>query len=162
VATLAPLTAAQAALADRRAALHVQVLDALVARAPAGAAVSLRDLSPSARQVGRPSPDMGAERAAFRAAGLGRFATSGALGDWYNLIGAAAEASRSLGAPLDLAAVTRTSMAWCLAGRPADSRLQELLDLAREILSDSAHTDTPQRPFHRRTVDGWAAVLAAG
>lgn len=156
-----PLTADQAALADRRAALHLRVLDALVARAPVGAAVSMRDLSPSARQVGLEAPDVSAERAAFRAAGLGRFATSGALGNWYNLVGAAAEASQSVGAPLDLAAVTRTAMAWCLAGRPAHPQLQELLDLAREIWSDSAHTDTPQRPFHRRTVDGWAAVLAA-
>jgi len=103
-----------------------------------------------------------AERSAFRAAGLGRFATAGALGNWYDLIGAAAEASRSLGAPLDLARVTRTAMAWCLAGRPAHPHLPTLLDLAREILSDSAHTDTQERPFHRRTVDGWAAVLAAG
>lgn len=96
-----------------------------------------------------------------RAAGFGRFATAGVLGDWQSMVDAAHEAGRRLAVPLDISAVSRAALAWCLAGRPEHPPFGELLRLAREITIDDVHTETPQRPYHRQTVDGWLAVLAA-
>jgi hypothetical protein len=161
-APLPPLTVEQAALADRRAQCLLAATEVLVARATPGGFVSVRDVGPAARQAGTPEPDWKAERTMVRAAGFGRFATAGVLGDWCSLLGAAHEAGRAVGEPVDAVAVSRCSLAWCLAGRPEHPWLTELLRLAREITIDDVHSETPQRPYYRRTLDGWREVLAAG
>lgn len=97
-----------------------------------------------------------------RAAGFGRFATSGLLGDWASMLGAAHEAGRRLGESPDLSAVSRAALAWCLAGRPEQPPFTELLRLAREITIDDVHTESPQRPYYRQTLDGWRVALTAG
>lgn len=160
--SIPPLTVEQAALADRRARCLDTVTPVLESHAAAlGGVASIRDLRGAARQAGVAEPDWRAEKDMVRAAGFGRFATAGLLGDWESLLGAAHEACRRLGESLDTAAVSRAALAWCLAGRPAPSPFGELLRLAREITIDDVHTETPQRPCYRQTLDGWRTVLAA-
>lgn len=160
--SIPPLTVEHAALADRRAQCLVAAgAGADVQVATLGGVTSIRDLAGAARQAGVAEPDWRAEKAMVRAAGFGRFATAGILGDWQTMLGAAHEASRRLGEPLDVAAVSRMSLAWCLAGRPERQPFTELLRLAREIMTDDVHTESPQRPYYRQTMDGWRQVFAA-
>lgn len=158
--SIPPLTVEQAALADRRAHCLVATAQVLEARAAGhGGVTSIRDLGGAARQAGVAEPDWRAEKAMVRAAGFGRFATAGVLGDWQSMLDAAHEATRRLGLSLDASAVSRAALAWCLAGRPEHPQFGELLRLAREITIDDVHTETPQRPYYRQTVDGWRSVL---
>ncbi|HQY86910.1 MAG TPA: hypothetical protein PLT40_18535 [Ilumatobacteraceae bacterium] len=157
------LTSAQAALADTRASCLLAagaVLDERT-RATTGGVVSIRQLPAAAKQAGTAAPDWRAERDMVRAAGFGRLATSGVLGDWDCMVGAADEAARRLHETIDLRAVSRHALAWCLADRPDDHVMAAILRVSRDIMIDDVHTETPERPYYRRTLDHWASVLAA-
>lgn len=159
---LVVLTPEQAALADARARCAVEtlrVLDARLAASPAGGFLSVRDLVRAARSADLPEPDWRAERAMVRAAGFGRWATARCLGEWASLVDIALQAARSLAEPLDLAAVSRAALAWCLTERPDDHPVAILADLAGRISGEDVHTETPARPYYRQTLDGWRALI---
>lgn len=163
--TLVSLTPEQAALADARARCAVEalrVLDARVGASAAGGFVTAGDLVTAVRAAGLPEHDWRAERAMMRAAGHGRWATARHLGEWACLVDRALEAARALGEPLDLAAVSRVSLRWCLAGRPKDHPVAVLSGIAGRITAEDVHTETPQRPYYRQTLDGWQALLGPG
>ncbi len=151
------LTAEQIALADRRAQCAVAAADAQAARAGDGF-VSIRGLNQAAKQVGTPEPDWRAERDMVRAAGFGRFKTGAVLGDWGSMVDAAYEAARFYKEPIDMIAVSRHSLAWCLAGRPVDHPLRAVMKDSRDITTDDVHRETT-RPSYRQVLDGWKRIL---
>lgn len=163
MSALPPLTPGQAALADARARCAVEVLRVLDDRTRASAAggfTTVRDLGGAAKQAGLPAPDWRAERDMVRAAGFGRFATARVLGEWASMVDIALEAARWWGEPLDVAAVSRRSLAWQLARCPAGDPVHELHALTARIGAADLHHETVERPWYRQLLDGWRAVLA--
>lgn len=158
-----PLTPVQQALADARAQCAVEVLRVLDERtrtSAAGGFTTVRDLRGAARQANVAEPDWRAERDMVRAAGFGRLATARVLGEWASMVDVALEAARALGEPLDLRPVSRWSLAWQLAGCPDGHPLDALHDLTGRIAGADLHRESPERPYYRRLLDGWRAVLS--
>lgn len=93
-----------------------------------------------------------------RDAGFGRFKTSGLLGDWETLVNGTHEAARWHRDRIDLVAVARVSLAFCLAGRPSDHPIAALLILSRDIVTDDVHLEQTA-PTYRRLLDGWRGIL---
>ncbi|MCU1360592.1 MAG: hypothetical protein JWN99_1881 [Ilumatobacteraceae bacterium] len=154
------LSDSQRALADARARCTISAADEQARLQPDGF-VSVRDTRATALRMGTAVPDHRAERSMLRAAGVGRFATTGALGEWESLVNAAYESARFHREPIDLDAVSQASLAWCLAGRPSVHPIAALATLSRDIATDDVH-DEQVRPSYRQLLDGWRALLRTG
>jgi hypothetical protein len=151
------LTDVQRTLADTRARCSVAAADAH-ARAQPDGFVSVRDTRSSATQVGTPLPDYSSEKNMVRAAGFGRFKTGALLGEWELLVNATYEAARFHSEQIDVHAVSRWTLAWCLADRPSGHPIAALALLARDIATDDVHNEQ-LRPSYRQLLDGWRPLL---
>jgi len=130
---LPQLTDVQQALAQTRARCSVAAADAQ-ARAQPGGFVSVRDTRWAAGQMNTPAPDYSSEKNMVRSAGFGRLKTGALLGEWELLVNATYESARFHGEQIDVDAVSRLSLAWCLADRPSDHPIAALALLARDDL----------------------------
>jgi hypothetical protein len=156
---LPELTDVQRALAETRARCSVAAADAQALAQPDGF-VSVRDTRWAAGQVGTAAPDYSSEKHMVRAAGFGRFKTGALLGEWELLVNATYESARFHREQIDVDAVSRLTLAWCLADRPSAHPVAALALLARDIASDDVHNEQ-LRPSYRRLLDGWRRVLGA-
>lgn len=154
---LPQLTPAQQALADDRARCTIAAA-AAEARANPDGFVSLRDVRAVAKRRDTPLPSYEAERDAFRRAEAGRWKAGTLIAVWQSLVSATDEAARFHGEPVDLDAVSRLSMAWCLAGRPTDHPVAALARMALDISTDDVHNEQV-RPTYRQLLDGWRTLL---